>query len=222
MKKGGSITKKPFITAVVALILVALLTLSVFLYPSWIEKFSFLLSIFIFGGSILILVGFYSLGKKYNNKFLTRTIIVGFILYTTFTLFVFYTSQDYQERVIVFNETTSLRIANLEQAIMENVSEEVISLLKQEMINEVFKTGLPILLPLLIGYLILAIYYTFFGIGMIKLKKVKYSKAIGVIAILSVWLILTIIGIFLVLPLFVIGYVLAVLLFLEESKKAKE
>ncbi len=222
-KKEETRIKKPFITTAIALIVVVLFTFfSALLNSAGFSKVSSLFSIFVFAGIILVFVGFYSLGKKYEHKLLMRTVIAGFALYIALFIFISYASQGYQEKVSSLNETLSGRIANLEQLKMENASTEVIASFESETTKYLIEEGLPLLIPFLLGYLVLAIYLTFFGVGMIRLRKVEYSKTIGVLIIVSVWLVPTIIGIFLALPLSIAIYVLVVMMFSNESKKAKE
>jgi hypothetical protein len=222
-KKEEPRIKKPFrLTAIALISIVVLLSLSSLFNYFGLVLFSALLTIFVFVGIILTFVGFYYLGKKHQNKLLMRTIIAGFILFIGLFIFLTYYSGAYEERFVNLNETLSIRESNFEQLKTKNVSQEILDSYERETLDYLIATGIPLVIPFLIGYLIYAIYSTIFGIAMIKLKKVKYSKAIGVLTIISVWLIPTIIGIILAIPLLLTSYVLAILMFFDESEKSKE
>lgn len=180
-------------------------------------------SLLFFIATILSFVSIYYLGKKYKSKLVMKTVIVGFILY--FAVFIFgsyYFSANYYEGYNNFSDTLLERESNLQQLIDQNMSQEIIASYEKETFNYFIEQGIPLLIPFIIIYLLFAIYSTFLGVGFIKLVKVRYSKAIGVMSIISVWLVPTIIGIFLAIPLMFATYILMILMFLDESKKAKE
>ena len=222
-KKRDLEVKKPFKLGALSLI-----SMVFFIFLSMVsESFGLVIlasffSLLFFIAAILAFVSVYYLGKKYKSNFLMKTVIIGFILYFVIFLFGSYFSGNYYEGYKDFSDTILERESNLQEMIEQNMSQEVISSYERETFNYFVETGLPLLVPFIIIYLIFAIYSTFLGIAFIKLEKVKYSKAIGVITIVSVWLVPTIIGIFLAIPLMFANYVLMVLIFLEESKKAKE
>lgn len=215
--------KKPFIVAAVSLIVILVLTFaSSFFNAIGLPILSSLASIFIFIATILTFVGFYYLGKKNKSKWLMRTIIAGFVLYIALTILSSYVSMSYSERFVELNNTLSERIANLEQLGLTGASAEVIASYEADTFNYLVETMLPFIIAFISGYLIFAIYSTFFGISMIKLRLVKYSKVIGILTIIAVWLVPTIIGIFIAIPLSLVVYILMILMFFSESKKAKE
>jgi hypothetical protein len=222
-KKEEPRIKKPFRLTAIALISIVILSiLSSFFSYLGLFIFSTLLSILVFAGIILTFAGFYYLGKKHQNKLLTKTIITGFVLFIGLFIITPYYSHHYNDRFIELNETISIRESNLQQLKTENTSQEILESYEKETLEYVLDNGLPLIIPFLIIYLIHAIYLTFFGIGIIKLKKVKYSKTIGILTIISIWLIPTIIGILLTIPLISVSYILTILMFFDESKKSKE
>lgn len=222
-KKENRRIKKPFlVAAVLHLALLFLLLLSSLFNMGKLFYLSQLISIFIFIGVILIFVGYYYLGEKYNNKLLMNVILVSFILYVASSLFFSYDFLGYEEKAMVLNETLSAKLANLEQLRLENVSQEVISSFESEIAQYLLSEILPLIILVIAFYLIFALCSTFFAIGLIRLKEVIHAKTIGILTILSVWLVPTIIGILIAIPLSIAAYILTIIMFFSESKKAKE
>lgn len=223
INKRDSVIKKPFLTTAISLIIVFILFgfLSILNFLG-LYIFSALFSIFIFIGIILSFVGFYQLGKKYKNNLLTGTVIVGFILFISIFIISSNYSEGYQKKITELNDTITTRQTNLDLLIQQNASEKIQESYEKETAEYVFNKLFPLLIPFILLYLIHAINLTLFGIAIIRLNKVKYSMSIGVLTILSVWLIPTIIGILLAIPMLFVTYVFWILMFFSESKKAKE
>ncbi len=215
--------KKPFFIAGVSLILIVFLSMiSTGLNIMEIPAISVLFAIIIFSSSILTFVGYYYLGKRYQNKLLMFTVIAGFCLYILFFMLSSHGSQKYEARFLELNETISTRELVVEQLRVENASLEVIESFERETIDYLTSTFLDIFIVVLVIYFIFSIYLTVFGVGLIKLEDVKNAKIIGIFIIISVWLVPTIIGLLLAIPLLIASYVLSVLMFFKESRKAKE
>jgi hypothetical protein len=222
-KKEEQRIKKPFILAGVSLIVIVLLGIvSIILGEIGSILLSSAISALVLMGILLTFVGFYYLGNRYKNEFLKRTIIAGFILFVILGMLASNVPESYEQRISSLNNTISVREANFNQLVLENSSEEVLISFEKETEYYLIKEGIPLVLPILIAFLAIAIYSTFFGIGMIKLKEVKRAKLIGILSIVSVWLFPTIIGIFLALPIMMASYVLTIIMFFEEAKKTKE
>lgn len=215
--------RRPLSFAAVSLIVILVLVIaSSFLSMKGFNILSSILSILVFAGTILVFVGFYYLGKRHNNQLLMKTIIAGFVLYLGFLALVSHAPENYKARFFELNDTLSARAIDLEQMKLDNISEEVIASFEVETAEYFLEKGLTLFIPILISLFIFAIYSTFFGIALIRLQKVKNSKAIGVLTILSAWLTLTLVGIILAIPLAISSYILSIFMFFDESKKAKE
>jgi hypothetical protein len=222
-KKEERVIRRPFFLAGICLIVMFFLINGVFFMGlTNIPSFRFIFSILLFFGYTLIFIGFFYLGKRHNSKFFTNLIIIGFVLFLLSIIFGTYYSSLNQDKFLEMNDALFARESYLNQLKIENASLEVISTYEKETAEYILGQVLPLFVPFLIVYLLSAIYSTLFGVGMIMLKKVKYSKTIGILTIISVWLIPTIIGILLAIPMFFVSFILIVLMFFDESKKAKE
>lgn len=222
-KKQETRIKKPLITAGISLtsVLIFMIFSSVFSFLG-IGILSSLFSVLSIAATIFVFVGLYYLGKNQNNNFFKIIIIAGFVLYVLSFLFISFSLVAYESDFREINETMFNREATLEALKAENVSQEVIESYEMETVQYLLQNALPFLIAFLVLYFVFAVYFTFFGIGMIKMKKVQYSKVIGVLSIISAWLPITILGIFLAVPMYMVIYVLMILMFFQESKKAKE
>ncbi len=222
-KKEEQRIRKPFISAGISLIVMIILAfISVLLG----EKGSIIILSFISASflicTLLVFVGFYYIGKRYKSEFLRRVVIAGFVLFVAIALIASNVPESYEQRISGLNSTLFVREANLNQLVLENASEEVLISFEEETEEYILKEGIPLILPVLIIFLVVAIYLTLFGIGMIKLKEVKKAKWVGVLSIIVGWLMPTIIGIFLALPIGIVLHIMAIFMFFEESRKAKE
>ncbi|MEM4605859.1 MAG: hypothetical protein QW103_02405 [Candidatus Pacearchaeota archaeon] len=186
---------------------------------------TFILSIFnlfpVLGSTLLILnlffyiiicASFFYLGKKHNSNLITKTIIV-FVIFFIIGFFILVG--------IFFNTFSNLKsneeIVNITKSLKEkgnSLSDE--DLLK---ISNYFKS---FFLFSIIFYFIYAILQTIISVGIFKIKDSNYSKPFAIFNIIISWLPLTIIGIYLLFPLYVVLLIFQILLFYEQGKKFQE
>lgn len=115
--------------------------------------------------SILFFYGFIVLGKKYNQRLLT---VVGWFFIIFSVLFVIF-----EIALLVFPGFVGLPEVELSIESIENAFSSLLSLAGIYLIS----FGLLLLLYIILGIL--------FGIGLIKLKQVKYAKVTGILTIIG-------------------------------------
>jgi len=222
-KEEKKILKRPFYSAANSMILIAIITLIsfIFIFTNLIHWIQFLF-VLVIALNFFIFTGFYYLGEKYKNKKFSKIVIIGFILFISGLIISSSFSGIYSEKLDNFNESLSNKQSNLEGLLEQNVSEEIIISFEKEITDFMLKNFLKLFWPIILGYLIFAIYFTIFSLELKKLKKLKYVKPISTLNIIYSWIWITLLGSFLAIPIGIASYILTIRMFLDESKKAKE
>jgi hypothetical protein len=220
LKEDTKTVRSYFImSAMAVLFILASLIITLFFKMPNSEIFSLIFSSLIFTSVLFVFVGLFYLGKNYKKTFLMKMAIVGFSLYLILFISASHYPSDYGQRFIEFNDTITQRQANLEELIRLNVSEEVTNSLELETISYILNTGLRLMLPLWLISIFSALYLTFLGISLMRLEKVKKTKQLGWTIIIGAWMIPTILGIMIAIPLLIYAGILIMIIFIQESKK---
>ena len=234
IKEEKNIIKRPFLVGFWFSLLLIVTLASFFISFPYILKnlfFSFFILssyfyIFSFIFYLVVLSSFYYLGKKYKNNLLKKsTIILGVFSIIAFFLsliFLFNIYLKLEANHEVFSKGMSYLINKTKEFDSKNPS-----FLKETFIPFLDETLTPFFIFIIVSYLIYAVIYTFFSVGLIKIKDSSYSKILGILNIITVWIpiitpiiIAPIISIFLVPILIIICLVFQCLLFYEQAKKA--
>lgn len=215
--------KKPFLFAGISVVIfISFLFLSGYSSSLGFINLSSIFSAISLTSGIFVFVGYYNLGKRNKSVFLMRVIISGFVLFVLFFILGSYYSPKFEKSVIEINQSLSEKQLELENLTRLNATQEEIETVELETLSYLKDSFLPVILLAFLVYFIFALYTTFFGIALIRLKKVKYSKALGVSAIISVWLAMTVIGLLVAIPLAFASCVISAILFFDQAKRFKE
>ncbi len=216
--------KKPLMCAGISAILLVFLPMifSMFGLIVWSGFFSILSNISALVLSIYFMYGFYYLGMKYKNKLLSVISCVGIIFTIVLYVTLIFASGQITSNVEQLNQTVSQQQIVLDNLNATNASAEQIAIIQTEMSNTLFDFFGPYLVAFLVVLFLWLIGSVLFNVSLIKLKKVEYAKVTGIIGIVSIGLTLTIIGIFLAIPLMLAYCVMLVIILFNQAKKFKE
>lgn len=216
MKK--ELIKKPFFVTAILFVIILILQIgslvSVVLNLNNISSFLFILIYFF---NLFGFVGFFYLGEKYKNKFLMNVSIAGFILYI-FIFFMFFIFGSF----FISNLEKNSEVLNETLMKLEKMKDTDANMVEAELWGENLKLFYPLIIFVFLVLFLSAIYQTFFGISLIKLKNVNYANIVGVLEIVNGWLLITIVGIFLYIPFSLFLTIFKIKLFFEQSKVFKE
>lgn len=216
MKK--ELIKKPFFVTAILFVIILILQIgslvSVVLNLNNISSFLFILIYFF---NLFGFVGFFYLGKKYKNKILMNVSIAGFILYI-FIFFMFFIFGSF----FISNLEKNSEVLNETLMKLEKMKDTDANMVEAELWGENLKLFYPLIIFVFLVLFLSAIYQTFFGISLIKLKNVNYANIVGVLEIVNGWLLITIVGIFLYIPFSLFLTIFKIKLFFEQSKVFKE
>jgi len=216
--------KKPFlyagISGVLAIVISIFFTIAgMFIFP---EFFSIINSAFYLVFSIYFIYGFYYLGLKYKDKFLSIVSCAGIFLILIVSLGLLIFNGPISRDAEQFNITYSQQQIVLDNLNATNASAAQIAVLEEKMAGALFDFITPYLIAFLVIFIFWVIAFILFNVALIRLKKVNYAKITGIIGLVSIGLTITIIGIFLAIPLMIAYYVMLIIILFNEAKKFKE
>jgi hypothetical protein len=217
-------SKKPLICAGISAVLLVFLPMffSMLGLIGWSNFFTILGNVSAMILSVYFIYGFYYLGLKYKNKLLSVVSCIAIIFSLILYLVLIFASGPITTHIEQLNQTISQQQSVLDNLNATNASVEEIAFIQTEMNNTIFDFFGPYLVVLLVVLFLWLVGSILFNVALIKLKKVEYAKATGVIGLVSIGLTLTIIGIFLAIPLMIAYYVMLVIILFSQAKKFKE
>lgn len=216
--------KKPLLNAGISGILlfvipILLNILGIFVFP---EFFSVLSGVSYLALSMFFLYGFYYLGLKYKSKFFSVISCISIILVIVFYASMFLLDGRISQDAELFNQTITQQQIVLDSLNAANASAGEIAVVQEEMGTSLWEFVAPYFIGFMIYFFVWILVSILFNMGLIRLKKVEYAKVTGIIGLVSIGLTLTIIGIFLAIPLLIAYYIMLIVILFKQVEKFKE
>ena len=217
-------SKKPLMCAGISAVLLVFLPMlfSMFGLIGWSDFFTILSNVSALILSAYFMYGFYYLGLKYKNKLLSIMSCIAIFSIIIIYLIAIFFGGTINSNVEQLNQTISQQQIVLNNLNATNASIEQIAVLQSEIDKTIFDFFGTYLVAFLVVLFLWLIGSILFNVSLIKLKKVEYAKITGIIGIVSIGLTLTIIGIFLAIPLMLAYCVMLVVILFSQAKKFKE
>jgi hypothetical protein len=219
--KERNIIRKPFYVAGVASIVLIFLGLiaNVLILFLDLPIIGFVYSIVAFVSVLLVIYGFYILGKRYNSKLLSVLSILAMIslLIGFFSISLFGSHLD--SSVAQVNKTIEQYNQSFSSLNYSNISTQDLESMKKEFDSKVFSLMVPFLVVFVSVLFLYVIYSVLWGIALIKLKdKVRYAKVAGILNIVGALTLFFYFGAFVLLA----AFVFEILILFDQAKKFKE
>lgn len=182
------------------------------------DLFSILSTLSFFTGLFLFNYGFYFLGVRYKNSLLKFVGVFSLMLAITSFIFLTASSGYLVSDLEGVNQTLVYKSEIETRLVSENLTETEYILLKEELNDFSFFWNYRSLQIMSFFVVLIFISLALFNFSLAINKKIKFSKATGIIGLIIQILFLSVYGIALLFPLSLAYYVLLILILFNESK----